>query len=367
MPHAAQPHPVTPADDTPVDSPPAGSTPPARLTTGRVTPEPDHTGSAARIREFPVIPEQRGLATSAQLHDHGWTTDALRHAEGRTIQRVYPRVFAAHRGPLDVEDRLVAAYLWAGDGAVLTGRVALARHGLDVPSAGSAIFLVPSTHRARRTSGVSTVRTTRSVPVAGFRDGVPLTDPARALCDAAKHQGLGDDALRAATMSLLQRRLSHPDRLRAELAERPRNGLAPAYRALDEFCSGAWSLPEAALARLVDGDPELPEFLLNVELRTPDDERVGVPDGYFPDSGVAVQVHSKAFHSGTDEAGKDRWTATVEKDGTMVEEGIVVVPITPNSIERRPQGVLTRLRRVVKANTGRTLPAVVVHPRNRHT
>ena len=66
-------------------------------------------------------------------------------------------------------------------------------------------------------------------------------------------------------------------------------------------------------------------------LLLPPDYTGGVPDGYFPTCGVALQVHSEAFHSGTDADGKDRWSATVEKDGTMAEHGVIVVPITPSS------------------------------------
>lgn len=288
----------------------------------------------------------------------------MHHAAGRRIQQVFPRVFVSHLGPIDARDRTIAAYLWAGDGAVLTGRVALERHGLDVPSRGTCLFLVPSTHRARHVAGVATVRTTRPVPVAAFRDCVPMTDVARALCDAAAHQQLLGNELRGATISALQRRLTHPDRLRAELAERPRNGLQPVHEALDEFTAGAWSLPEAALARLMTSNPDLSDCLLNKQLTTPDGTHIGVPDAYFEDGGVAVQVHSQTFHSGLDDAGKDRWSATVEKDGTMVEHQVIVVPVTPTSIDRRPQKVLDRIRRVVLANRGRRLPGVIVADRD---
>lgn len=318
-------------------------------------------------RRIPTIPDQRSVLTSAQFRARGWTSDAVRHARDRRIQQVFPRVFVSHRGPLDAQDRTIAAYLWAGEGAVLTGRVALERHGLDVPSLGTCLFLVPSTHRSRRVAGVTTVRTTRPVPIAAFRDCVPMTDVARALCDAAAHQQLIGNELRGATMSALQRRLTHPDRLRAELDERPRNGLQSVHEALNDFSAGAWSLPEAALARLIKDDPSLPECLLNKQLRTPDKVLIGVPDGYFEDGGVAIQVHSKTFHSGHDDEGKDRWSATVERDGTMVEHEVIVVPITPTSIERRPQQVLARIRRVVMANRGRALPDVIVHEREQPT
>lgn len=323
-------------------------------------PPPDLPG-----RAFPAIARQRLLATSAQLRDHGWTGDAIRHARDRRIQAVFPGVFAAHRGPLDADDRLVAAYLWAGEHAVLTGRVALQRHGLDVPSNGWCLFLVPSTCRARSVEGLRTLRTTRAVAVQAYRECVPLTSVARALCDAADHQGLTGRALAAVTLSALQRRLTHADLLRDELAQRrPTKATAALDQALRHFAAGAWSLPEASLAEHVRRDPGLPEYLQNVELWTTGGARIGCPDGYFPGSGVAPQVHSRAYHEGYDEQGKDRWSATVEKDGPFVEHGIIVVPITPASIERRADQVLRRLRQTVARYAGRDLSHIVVKDRS---
>ena len=287
----------------------------------------------------------------------------MRHATDRRIRRIFPRVYATHLAPLDAHDLLVAAYLWAGEGAVLTGRVALDRHGLAVPCAGGCLFLVPSTHRTRRVNGVATMRTTRPMPVAMFRGCVPITTVDQALCDAAVHQGLGGDELQALVMAALQRRLTHPDRLREALDQRTAGGLRPIRQALEEFCAGAWSLPEAALARVLAQDSEFSDCVFNAELRTSDGELIGVPDGYFEDGGVAVQVHSKAFHSGFDEQGKDRWSRTVEKDGDMTEHGVVVLQITPASIERRPDKVLARIRRVVGLNRGRRLDDVIVRDR----
>lgn len=249
---------------------------------------------------------------------------------------------------------------------MLTGRVALQRYGLSIPSIGTCLFLVPATHRARRLATVQTVRTTREIRVATFRDCVPITDVARALCDAATYQGLNGVDLRAAVIAALQRRLTHHDRLRAELAQRPTNGLPLIRAALREFCAGAWSLPESTLATLVARDPELPEYLLNVELINPTNQEVlGVPDGYFPSCGVALQVHSRRHHSGVDAHGTDRWSLTVEKDGAMIEHNIIVMPITPSSIDKRPAQTLAKIRRVVEANQGRTLPNVLVRPRTR--
>lgn len=305
------------------------------------------------------------MATAAQLFEHGWTPSAVRHARERTIQQVFPSVYASHRGPLGGDDRLVAAALWAGDGAVLTGRVALERHGLDVESGGVCVFLVPGRHKARQSGGAQTVRTTRRITIGGYRDCVPITDVARALCDAMVYQDLKGEALKAVTLSALQRRLTHPSLVSREVGQRSASSASVIRSALDAFTSGAWSLPELALANLVAQASDLPHFVQNVEVSTTSRTVIGTPDGYFTNSGVAVQVHSRQFHSGTDDQGKDRWSSTVEKDGRYVEHGVVVVQVTPSSIYRRPDDVLARLRAAVKANSGRDLSHLVVNDRHR--
>lgn len=315
-------------------------------------------------RTFPRFDGQRGLATSAQLRSNGWTGDAIRHARGRSIQEIYPGVFAPHLGPINPDDRLVGASLWAGEFAVLTGRVALDRHGLTVPSRDTCLFLVPNSQRNRQTGGVRTVRTTRPIQVAAYRDCVAITDIARALCDAALYQQLRGTELQALTIAALQQRRTHPQLVQEALVRQPVGAVRGISRGLETFTDGAWSMPEGSLGVLVNSDQELPEYLMNVVLRSVDGTWIGCPDGYFREAGVAAQVHSQTFHSGVDDQGRDRWTATVEKDAPFIENGIIVVPITPSSIAKRPKQVLARLRRVVADNMGRDMSHIVIHERD---
>lgn len=176
-------------------------------------------------------------------------------------------------------------------------------------------------------------------------------------------QGLTGDALRSTTIAALQRRLTHPRLLHDELAQRSTRGLRTVRAALHEFTDGAWSVPEAGLAELVRAAADLPPYLLNPVLTTADGEVIGCPDGYFASAGVAVQMHSRQHHSGYDGEGRDLWSATVEKDATYVEHGIVVVPVTPSSIARRSEQVLERIRTVVRQNLGRDLSRIHVRQR----
>lgn len=313
-----------------------------------------------RTPAFPQIEGQCGLATRTQLTAAGFTRAAVRHAAKRDWQQVRPGVYAAHRGPLDAEARLAAAALWSGPHAVLTASVALHRHGLEQAATDEALFLVPATARSRQDGRVRTVRTSRPVRVALQLGCVMVASVERSLVDLANHGSTSADDLKALTLSILQRRQTTCERLEAELRAAPRTGTEPVRRAVELFARGAWSMPEAAFGDLAAQAPDLPTMRQNVTLRTPDGELLGTPDGFFPDAGVAVQVHSRQFHSGYAEDGTDLWSATVEGDGVYAEQDVICIGITPRSIHQRPEQTLERIRTVVLRNVGRAYGPVLV-------
>lgn len=303
---------------------------------------------------FPQITEQFGLATRGQLTGAGFTRSAVRHAAQRDWRQVRPGVFAPHRGPLDADARLAAAALWAGGHAVLTGGVALRRHGLALADTEEALFLVPATARSRQDGRARTVRTGRPVRIALQVGCVAVTTVERAVVDLATHGSLGAVDLKALTLAALQQRRTTAERLEDELMAAPRRGTQPIHQALAIFARGAWSIPEGALGDLVAEDPDLPPMVHNVPLTTPDGStHIGTPDGFFVSAGVAVQVHSRQFHSGYDEAGTDLWSMTVEGDGAYAEHDVICLGLTPRSIHRSPEQTLRRIRTVVLRNVGR--------------
>lgn len=88
------------------------------------------------------------------------------------------------------------------------------------------------------------------------------------------------------------------------LKQRPRGTTEGVRRGLEAFTDGAWSRPERVLADLcqVEG---LVGMVANPTVWA-GGRRLGVPDGFFPESGVVVQVHSRRHHQGLDDAGGDR-------------------------------------------------------------
>lgn len=312
-------------------------------------------------REFPDLPGQMGLATVAQLLEHGWTRSALDQARARSFQEPMPRVLAPHRGPLDPATRTRAWALWAGPRAVFTGSSALSMSGLKLQGGHPVTLVIPASGRARQHRRVRLVRSTREV--ADRRSGIlRIADGARALADAAVYEAHRPEDLEQWAIAVLQRGLSTPEAVERELWLRPRAKVAAVWRGLGGYLDGAWSRPEVVLREVVDGDGGFPPLVTNCRLLSPTGELIGVPDGYLEEAGVAIQVHSRQFHQGVDDQGGDRWSETVEKDGAFVAAGVRVIGVTPWTLYAKPQRFLNRLRQVVAVGLQGPRPAVQVVP-----
>ncbi|GGK68954.1 hypothetical protein GCM10011509_16690 [Ornithinimicrobium pekingense] len=237
---------------------------------------------------FPDLPGQRGLATVVQLLRAGWTASALRHARATIWQEPMPRVVAPHRGPVDGPTRVVAAALWAGDKAVLTGGVALRCHGVKVRRKDRTTFVIPESSRAREHKTVRCVRSLRPVQVTHGLEAARFAGAARALADAAVYEVHDRKDLEHLAISVLQRGLATPDALERELWLRPARKVAPVWKGLEAFVDGAWSRPEVVLREVVDGQGSYPELITNCRLTTLAGVPIGTPDGYFEAAGVAI-------------------------------------------------------------------------------
>jgi hypothetical protein len=278
----------------------------------------------------------------------------------------FPGVYAVRSDELDESTVLVAAALWAGPRAALTGMVGLRELGLVVRSTAEALFVVPERCRARRASyagrGVRVVRTSRTIRASHGASGVPVVAAARALADTAVHQPPPTGEVEALTIAALQRGLCSAEDMATELQRRPRAAVQELSTGLDAFLDGAWSRPEAVLRQHVEAS-DLPEMLSNVRLFAPDGVYVGTPDGYFPTAGVVAQVHSRAHHQGTNAQGGSKWAATVEKDSDYAAAGLLVVGVAPWTLHQAPGTFIQRLRRAVQQGVARPVPPITVKDR----
>lgn len=308
-----------------------------------------------RLPVFPDIPGQRGLATSWQLRQHGWSYSAMSSLVSGPGQRVLPRVYLPHRQPVDDDDLIVAGWLWAGRDTILTGAGALARHGIDIGKPGPITrYLTKRDARNREANHGMELRRSRRLPRGIVRNDVPTVPVERALVDAARFKEASPGTLTGWTMTALQKKLTLPDRVDAEVTASGWLGLGAITRGCTAFRRGAWSVPEATLIQLVEEDERFPRMLANPRLEDAVTHQfVGIPDGYFPEEGVAVQVHSRQFHEGEDEDGHDRWASTVETDNTYAPYGIPVVGVVPKTLVTVPDRFLDNLAATLAAHRGR--------------
>lgn len=298
-------------------------------------------GTTGRDAVFEIA-GQRGAATRAQLIAAGWTYSAISHALSTRWAQPAPGVFLSHRGAVTAQQAPVIGALWAGQNAVLTAAAALHIYGAlsDPPS----ISTFVGSWRARsRTCGVARrVRSRYPPSVAHQRGAVAVASPARALVDFARWDAAEPTDVEATTIACLQQKVTTPVLLAAALEEAGRPHMGAVRLGLREFVDGAWSRPEATLRRLMR-TVDLPAFVSNHALVDALGSTIGTPDAYFPRCGVAVQVHSKAHHSGWDSDGNELWARTVERDNRYAACGVTVIGVTPRTLARAPDGFMRQL------------------------
>lgn len=305
-----------------------------------------------------LLARQDGVATRAQLVARGVTPVAVRWNSGRSWRVILPHVVGVFPGNPTERQRHIAALLWAGDDSVLAGATAARLHGIASVDPRDRCHLVVPAPRSSRASGFAVARRTLLHDRATVTKGpLRLCSPARAAVDAARVQRT-EEARIAILIEAVQKGLCTLDDLTEWVHRlRPRDA-ASLHRPLGAAASGAWSVPEAVVLDLVATSPTLPEPWANPRLTRADGTLLTTPDVWFDEVALAVMVHSRRHHSEG-----ELWDATVERDGDLVAEGVVVVGVTPARLRCAPADVLARVELAHAAARRRPRPAVVATPR----
>ncbi len=301
---------------------------------------------------------QSGLLTRTQLHDGGVTAKVVRARVADEWRMVLPGIVSLSRMALDEPRKLAAARLLAGPDAVLSGAWAAHRLGLaNARPHGPLTFLVPASAGARRESFVVLVRTHRMPRGRVAQAGLPLAPVARAVGDACRWQRDRRYA-EALLIEAVQKRRCSVTALYDELYAGPRRGSVALRAGIEAAGSGVWSVAELDLLQLVATSRLLPAPWPNPELRDAQGSLLPTPDLWFDNVGLAVQVHSRAFH-----ADGDDWARTVRADSALAEAGVLRVALTPREIRAEPAGVLARLERTYTTLAPADRPRVKASPR----
>ena len=303
---------------------------------------------------------QHGVLTRRQLLEGGITPAQLRTRLGREWRLILRGVVLLSNGLPSEQQRLVAAQLFAGPQSWLAGPTAAALHGIgDLSVINPIHVLAPAPLRSRTHAWVVVRNTTLLDEPLHLRGPLRFSCPARAAVDAAA-AAPSDEQARAVLVSAARSRRARMSDLLHWVLARGQVGSRRLHEGLALAASGAWSLPEADLLRLLSASSVLPEPWANPELRDAAGNRLTTPDVWLDDVALAVMVHSRKWH-----AGDLQWETTVEHDSDLQAVRVVVVGVTPHSIRARPRWVLERVETAyVRAKASGERADVVATPRD---
>ncbi len=133
---------------------------------------------------------QHGVVSLQQLGDLGYSrSDVSRHTRAGRLQRLLPLIYRVAGTPSSLEQRAIAAALWAGPDAVVSHQTAAALWQMCGP--GNSIDVSSSRRITSPPAGVQAHLGDVPNRDRGRLRGVPVTSPARTLLDLAAQRTEG--------------------------------------------------------------------------------------------------------------------------------------------------------------------------------
>lgn len=294
-----------------------------------------------------IMDWQRDVISRNQALRLGMTVDRLRNRlrPGGSWQRILPGVYGGFTGTPTPFQKLMAAQLYGGTGAVITGAAALECHRIWRPSDDTIDILIAA-NRKRRDHAFVRVRRTTRMPDRTWREGpLQYTLAPRAVADSAV---VMDDlrSVRQLVSSGVQTGRCTVPELALELAAGQVIGSALFREALSDVADGIRSTAEADLKDLLKGSGlEMPLF--NPEIWA-DDTLIAIPDAWWPLYGVAIEVDSREWHLGPEDHER-----TLDRGRRMTRHCILVHRFTPKKIRREGRSVITEIAGALEGARGR--------------
>ncbi len=305
--------------------------------------------TALLARQHRVISQEQALTC-------GMSPSAIRHRcrEAGPWQVLLPGVCLAHTGAPTDDQREMAALLYGGRRAILTGPAAARRHGVRAARADLVDVLVPLTTGKRDTGFVRLHRTARMPERVCVAGEISYTLPSRAVADAAR--GLTDlGRVRALVADSVQRGVCSVPWLAEELVAGPVRGSARLRRVLGEVADGVRSAAEADLRAAIRRG-RLPCPLFNPRLFA-GQAFIGIPDCWWPDAGVAAEADSREWHLSPGD-----WEQTLARHARLSSYGIIVLHFTPGQVRDQQSHVISRIRAAIAIGRARPLPPIRTIP-----
>jgi hypothetical protein len=286
----------------------------------------------AQARALPLgelLEKQYNVLTRSQAIEYRFTEAAIRHRvrPDGPWQKVLPGVYVTTTGVVTDDQRQMAALLYAGKEAVLTGAAAIKRHRLTCPGLHDVQVLVPQQVRVGSRDYVQILRTWR-MPQSTFSTNLIKFAPLpRAVGDATRAMLYPEHARAVVGEALHKGRDCTLEDLIAELRAGPATGSRLLRAALAELGEGVRSEAERDLKYLIDRT-DLPTPMYNPRLYLPNGTFLGMVDAWWPRAGVGAEVDSRQYHLGP----KD-YSATMARHNIIEGAGVHLFHFLPKDIK----------------------------------
>jgi hypothetical protein len=287
-----------------------------------------------------LIAAQDGIVSRSQLRGELSDQSIWWRIEADRWQYVLPGTYAAFSGRLTSFQRVIAAAVYCGPGAQITGSQALRWHGFRYAGDDDAVHtLIPHDRRRRSIGFVVVERTCRLDRQPRRLGAVEMCGVARAVADTCRTLSSTQDA-RAVVAESVQRGKTTVAALSAELSAGQRRGSAMLRRCILEIAAGVRSAPEGEIRELLGRSRALPGVLWNPRLMTAAGHRLPTPDGWIADVGIAIEIDSREYHTSPAD-----WQRTLERHNEFARHGILVLHFTPAQIRKDPAKVVATVER----------------------
>ncbi len=279
-----------------------------------------------------VIADQAGVITLAQAVAGGMSAATV-HRRARTGEwtRLHPRVYLVGGHRLTDEARVRAAWLWAGEGAIVTGAAAAYWHRMIDRAPEIVEVTVPRARKLRPQPGVRLLRRDLAFPdLVGIR-GIWLAAAPFAALETAVTVPDGSTFLDRA----LQRHVRFPAFYRAFCRNIGRHGSSEAGRLIIAAADRADSAAERLLVKLLR-EAGITGWVL------------GHPFGRyridlaFPEAKVAVEVDGWAWHVDAERFRNDR-----RKGNAIAREKWDLLRFTWHDLDGRPSETVKEIEDMI--------------------
>lgn len=233
----------------------------------------------------------------------------------------------------------IAALVYAGDGAMLTGLSGMRHHGLRRGGVPTFDHVLITLDRRVLSSGRATIERTIRLPRPVERDGLPVAPLARCIVDRVRR--LKDpEAIAAVVTEPVQRRMVTVEALWRELEIGSRKGTAAPRRVLEAAREGVLSPAEFNARALWESFDDLPPIEWNMDVLDENGHFVATVDGLVREHGFVWEIDSVEQHFATPEQVR----ATVERQRRLRAVGLHVLSTRPTQGRDDPHGVHEDIR-----------------------